>query len=63
MKIIVRSGLPGKIRVETEDGEGVDLDNALTAYQVLHEGMPWFQAKLDAASPPAKKSIAPKADA
>lgn len=65
MKTIVKGGRPGFIRVETEAGDGIDVDAGANAYSALQAAQPFFQALIDASAAPAPKgkSIAPKADA
>ncbi|GAC1529110.1 MAG: hypothetical protein NVS2B6_17210 [Thermoleophilaceae bacterium] len=46
-KLIVRGGLPGKIRLELEGGDGVDVSDHLNGYQTLHEVLPFLQALAD----------------
>ena len=77
MKVIVRGGMPGTVNVEVQSDDGtavgrvVEISNALTAYQALHELQPFLQELVDRIpdAPPAgaaverRPSKAPKADA
>lgn len=52
-KVVVRGGMPGKVRVELEGTDlAVEVDSGLSLYTGLHELQPWLQSLADAAPVP-----------
>ncbi len=73
-KVVVRTGLPGKVIIEVEGGSSLELDHAMGQLDTLHTLKPWIESLLpvvedappvviEVVPPPPADDVAPESEA